>query len=337
MGPCCPAATCSSAWSRRPPGWPSCAAARARRARPRRSPLRRRRRTAASATVAGTVAAAARAGADAAARRRRAQRAARPRRPVSLTLDDGVDTAVVRALLPVGQGHRHPTDHVRHRGVRVVDRQPRSAAAAGRVGPDPAGQPHLDPPRPHQAEPAPGRRRAAAHRPVHPRHLRRRRRRRTTGRPTAPTTTWSSRWPPTSATPRPPCGTATSGDDQILAPRDIVANADKYYVPQSVVIGHLNHPPVTSVYRELVDIIHDRRLRTVTLNDVFDKPEATRLISGLSRVRLSEPQARQFQLSVHSCASGTTSANRRWRRRAICASCSAGCAAAAGSRRPPRT
>jgi peptidoglycan/xylan/chitin deacetylase (PgdA/CDA1 family) len=70
------------------------------------------------------------------------------------------------------------------------------------------------------------------------------------------------------------------GDDQILAPRDIVANADQYYLPQKIVIGHLNHPPVTGVYRELVDIIHDRRLRTVTLNDVFSKPEASRLTSA---------------------------------------------------------
>ncbi|MBJ7340262.1 polysaccharide deacetylase family protein [Mycolicibacterium sp.] len=70
------------------------------------------------------------------------------------------------------------------------------------------------------------------------------------------------------------------GDDQILRPQDIVANADKYYVPQSVVIGHLNHPPVTSVYHQLIDVIHDRRLRTVTLNDVFLKPEASRLTSA---------------------------------------------------------
>ena len=70
------------------------------------------------------------------------------------------------------------------------------------------------------------------------------------------------------------------GDDQILAPRQIVANADAYYVPQSIVIGHLNHPPVTGVYHELVDIIHDRRLRTVTLNDVFSKPESSRLTSA---------------------------------------------------------
>jgi peptidoglycan/xylan/chitin deacetylase (PgdA/CDA1 family) len=70
------------------------------------------------------------------------------------------------------------------------------------------------------------------------------------------------------------------GDDQILAPRDIVANADKYYVPNSVVIGHLNHPPVTTVYHQLVEIIRDRNLRTVTLNDVFQKPEAARLTSA---------------------------------------------------------
>ena len=70
------------------------------------------------------------------------------------------------------------------------------------------------------------------------------------------------------------------GDDAILAPQDIVANADKYYVAQNVVIGHLNHPAVTSIYHQLLDIIASRGLRTVTLNDVFDKPEATRLISA---------------------------------------------------------
>ena len=37
-------------------------------------------------------------------------------------------------------------------------------------------------------------------------------------------------------------------------------------------IGHLNHLPVTHVYGRLVDIIRARRLRTVTLDDVFLKP-----------------------------------------------------------------
>jgi peptidoglycan/xylan/chitin deacetylase (PgdA/CDA1 family) len=69
------------------------------------------------------------------------------------------------------------------------------------------------------------------------------------------------------------------GDDAILNPRDIVANAEKYYTAQNIVIGHLNHPPVTTVYHQLLDIIAERNLRTVTLNDVFAKPEATVLTS----------------------------------------------------------
>jgi hypothetical protein len=69
------------------------------------------------------------------------------------------------------------------------------------------------------------------------------------------------------------------GDDAILNPRDIVANAQKYYTAQNIVIGHLNHPPVTTVYHQLLDTIGDRNLRTVTLNDVFAKPEATVLTS----------------------------------------------------------
>lgn len=72
----------------------------------------------------------------------------------------------------------------------------------------------------------------------------------------------------------------TLGDDAILRPADIVANAQKYLVAQQIVIGHLNHAPVTQVYRQLVDIIVERNLRTVTLNDVFVKPEVARLTSA---------------------------------------------------------
>lgn len=70
------------------------------------------------------------------------------------------------------------------------------------------------------------------------------------------------------------------GDDTILAPADIVANASKYFVAHNIVIGHLNHPPVTGVYRRLLDLIAERRLRTVTLDDVFTRPEVTRLTSA---------------------------------------------------------
>ena len=45
-------------------------------------------------------------------------------------------------------------------------------------------------------------------------------------------------------------------------------------------IGHLNDPPVTTGYHDLIDLIHARNLRTVTLGDVFLNPEVTRLTSA---------------------------------------------------------
>ena len=53
----------------------------------------------------------------------------------------------------------------------------------------------------------------------------------------------------------------------------IVSMADRYFVAQSIVIGHLNHLPVTLVFPALLDIVLARNLRTVTLNDVFLQPE----------------------------------------------------------------
>lgn len=58
-------------------------------------------------------------------------------------------------------------------------------------------------------------------------------------------------------------------DSALVAEGHIVKMAYQSFAPQSIVIGHLNHPPITHVYGQLVDIIRKRRLRTVTLNDVF--------------------------------------------------------------------
>jgi peptidoglycan/xylan/chitin deacetylase (PgdA/CDA1 family) len=62
-------------------------------------------------------------------------------------------------------------------------------------------------------------------------------------------------------------------DSALLSEDQIVRLAYQYFTPQNIVIGHLNHAPVTHVYGQLVDIIRARRLRTVTLNDVFLRPE----------------------------------------------------------------
>jgi peptidoglycan/xylan/chitin deacetylase (PgdA/CDA1 family) len=62
-------------------------------------------------------------------------------------------------------------------------------------------------------------------------------------------------------------------DSAVISEAQIVKLADQYFTPHHIVIGHLNHPAITRVYGQLVDIIRARRLRTVTLNDVFLRPE----------------------------------------------------------------
>ncbi|MBV9513187.1 MAG: polysaccharide deacetylase family protein [Mycobacteriaceae bacterium] len=58
-------------------------------------------------------------------------------------------------------------------------------------------------------------------------------------------------------------------DSTVVTEDFIVKMANQYFRPQRIVLGHLNHAPVTHVYDRLVDLIRDRKLRTVTLNDVF--------------------------------------------------------------------
>ena len=48
--------------------------------------------------------------------------------------------------------------------------------------------------------------------------------------------------------------------------------ARQHFTGGSIVLGHLNHLPVTHVYAQLLDVIRERNLQTVTLNDVFIKP-----------------------------------------------------------------
>src|SRR5262249_1367493 len=61
-------------------------------------------------------------------------------------------------------------------------------------------------------------------------------------------------------------------DQNIIGEDEIVKMAKRYFKPQAIVIGHLNHLPVTHVYGQLLDVIRSRDLRTATLDDVFAKP-----------------------------------------------------------------
>jgi peptidoglycan-N-acetylglucosamine deacetylase len=61
-------------------------------------------------------------------------------------------------------------------------------------------------------------------------------------------------------------------DSTVITEDYIVQRAQRAFTGQAIVIGHLNHLPVTHVYEQLRDLIRARNLRTVTLNDVFLPP-----------------------------------------------------------------
>ncbi|MEV0358149.1 polysaccharide deacetylase family protein [Nocardia sp. NPDC050697] len=58
-------------------------------------------------------------------------------------------------------------------------------------------------------------------------------------------------------------------DSGLITEEHLLKCARTYFTAQAIVIGHANHPPVTRVYGQLLDIIRERGLSLVTLNDVF--------------------------------------------------------------------
>jgi peptidoglycan-N-acetylglucosamine deacetylase len=58
-------------------------------------------------------------------------------------------------------------------------------------------------------------------------------------------------------------------DSTVITEDYLVQMAQRAFTRQAIVIGHLNHLPVTHVYGQLRDLIRARDLRTVTFNDVF--------------------------------------------------------------------
>ncbi|MCA0144178.1 polysaccharide deacetylase family protein [Blastococcus sp. LR1] len=64
----------------------------------------------------------------------------------------------------------------------------------------------------------------------------------------------------------------TLEDFQVLTPEQLMAAARRWFAPQTIVVGHANQPSVTTVYGELLELIAERGLRTVTLADVWATP-----------------------------------------------------------------
>lgn len=64
----------------------------------------------------------------------------------------------------------------------------------------------------------------------------------------------------------------TLGDSRVLTGAELVGYAREWFIPQAIVVGHANQRTVTTVYGELLDLIRERELRTVTLADVWAPP-----------------------------------------------------------------
>lgn len=68
----------------------------------------------------------------------------------------------------------------------------------------------------------------------------------------------------------------TLGDDRLITADELIAQARQWFQARRIVIGHANHPTVTTVWAELLDLIASRQLRTVTLADVWAARPAPR-------------------------------------------------------------
>jgi peptidoglycan/xylan/chitin deacetylase (PgdA/CDA1 family) len=74
----------------------------------------------------------------------------------------------------------------------------------------------------------------------------------------------------------------TLGDARVISPDELMAAARTSFAAQSIILGHANHPTVTTVYGDLLELLRERGLRTVTLADVWATP-STRLRGSTAR------------------------------------------------------
>ena len=72
----------------------------------------------------------------------------------------------------------------------------------------------------------------------------------------------------------------TFDDARVVTGADLMAAADEWFTAQAIVVGHANQPAITTVYDELLELIAERELRTVTLADVWATP--AQLVRGAS-------------------------------------------------------
>jgi peptidoglycan/xylan/chitin deacetylase (PgdA/CDA1 family) len=77
----------------------------------------------------------------------------------------------------------------------------------------------------------------------------------------------------------------TLDDSRVLTAAELMAAARRWFTAQTIVVGHANQRTVTTVYGELLDLINERGLYTVTLADVWATP-AQRLRGATATARV---------------------------------------------------
>jgi len=64
----------------------------------------------------------------------------------------------------------------------------------------------------------------------------------------------------------------TLDDSRVLTAEELLAAARQWFTARTIVVGHANHPTVTTLYGDLLALLTERGLRTVTLADVWATP-----------------------------------------------------------------
>ena len=65
------------------------------------------------------------------------------------------------------------------------------------------------------------------------------------------------------------------GDSTVISPQQLIGLAEQYLTPGTIMLGHLNHPTILSLFGQIQSIINDRNLQPVTLDEMFGTSRAT--------------------------------------------------------------
>lgn len=64
-------------------------------------------------------------------------------------------------------------------------------------------------------------------------------------------------------------------DSEVITPEFLMSQAQKYLQPGVIMLGHANHPTVLGLFPQIMDLIRQRNLNPVTLDEMFGTSRAT--------------------------------------------------------------